>query len=78
MRVAERIFVNGKHIHGNQGFQRKRSEPPYSSVSKEVLTRAAEHPAADARVYVCAEVHGWQGQQMVTMFARAVHAGSWL
>jgi hypothetical protein len=43
-----------------------------------LLRGAAEHPTADARAYVCAEIHGWQGQLVVTMFARAVHAGGWL
>jgi len=78
MRLEERMFINGKHVHGNLGLQRDRCEAPRSFVSKELLRRTAEHPAPDARVYVCAEVHGWQGQQMVTMFARAVHTGGWL
>jgi len=78
LNVAERVFVNGKHVRGNRGLQRNALEPPYPSVSRELLRSAAEHPTADARAYVCAEVHGWQGQLVVTMFARAVHAGGWL
>jgi hypothetical protein len=78
LNIEERVFVNGKHVRGNHGLQRQALEPPFASVSDQLLRDAAEHPTADARTYVCAEIHGWQGQLVVTMFARAVHAGGWL
>jgi hypothetical protein len=78
LNVAERVFVNGRHVRGNRGLQRQPLEPPFASVSNELLRGAAEHPTADARAYVCAEIHSWQGQLVVTMFARAVHTGGWL
>jgi len=78
MRVEQRMFVNGRHVHGNQALQGDILEPPYSSVGEGLLNRAANQAEPDARAYVCAEVHGWQGQLMVTMFARAVHTGGWL
>lgn len=78
LHVAERVFVNGKHVRGNRALQRRPLEPPFASVSEQLVRDAAENPTADARVYVCAEIHGWQGQLVVTMFARAVHTGGWL
>jgi hypothetical protein len=78
MCIKERMFINGRHVQGHLDLQRDPLEPPYSLVSDGALRRATEHPAADARVYVCAEVHGWQGQQVVTLFARAVHTGGLL
>jgi hypothetical protein len=78
LNVTERVFVNGKHVRGNRGLQRQPLEPPFASVSDELLRGAADHPTADARAYVCAEIHSWQGQLVVTMFARAVHTGGWL
>jgi hypothetical protein len=78
MHVEERVFVNGRHVLGNQKLQRQPLEPPYSSVSKELLLNAVEYPTPDARAYVCAEIHGWQGQLVVTMFTRAVRTGDWL
>ena len=78
LNVAERVFVNGKHVRGNHGLQRQPLEPPFASVSDELLRGAANHPTADARAYVSAEIHSWQGQLVVTMFARAVHTGGWL
>jgi hypothetical protein len=78
LNVVERVFVNGKHVRGNRGLQRQPLEPPFASVSDELLRGAADHPTADARAYVCAEIHSWQGQLVVTMFARAVHTGGWL
>jgi hypothetical protein len=78
LNVVERVFVNGKHVRGNRGLQRQPLEPPFASVSDELLRGAADHPTADARAYVCAEIHSWQGQLVVTMFAKAVHTGGWL
>jgi hypothetical protein len=78
LNVMERVFVNGRHVRGNGELQRQPLEPPFASVSDELLHGAAEHPTADARAYVCAEAHGWQGQLVVTMFARVVHTGGWL
>jgi hypothetical protein len=78
LNVVERVFVNGKHVRGNHGLQRQPLEPPFASVSDELLRDAADHPTSDARAYVCAEIHSWQGQLVVTMFARAVHTGGWL
>jgi hypothetical protein len=78
LNVIPRVFVNGRHVRGNAELQRDALEPPLASVSDGLLRGAAEHPTADARTYVCAEIHGWQGQLVVTMFARAVHTGGWL
>lgn len=78
MTVGQRMFVNGRHVQGNRALQRDALEPPYSRVDDELLDRAANQAEPDARSYVCAEAHGWQGQLMVTMFARAVHTGGWL
>ena len=78
LNVMERVFVNGRHVRGNGELQRHPLEPPFASVADDLLHGAAEHPTADARTYVCAEIHGWQGQLVVTMFARAVHTGGWL
>jgi hypothetical protein len=78
MCIKERMFVNGKHVWGHLDLQRHPLQQPYSFVNDDALRRAAENPAADARVYVCAEVHGWQGQQVVTLFVRGVHAGGLL
>ena len=42
------------------------------------MREASLHPTPDARVYVCVEMPGWQGQLVVTLFVRAVHAGGLL
>jgi hypothetical protein len=78
LHAGERVYVNGRHVRGNRELQRRPLEPPFSSVSEELVLKATEHPTPDARTYVCAEIHGWQGQLVVTMFARAVHTGGWL
>lgn len=73
--VDERLFVNGKHIQGDEDYLPVANEPPATSVNPALLRTAAQHPTPDARVYVCVEMRGWQGQLVVTLFARAVHLG---
>jgi hypothetical protein len=75
LRVEERLFVNGRHVHTNPDLLPNQKEPPVSSVDCALLKQAAIHPTPDARVYVCVEMPSWQGQLVVTMFARAVHVG---
>jgi len=77
--VEERLFVNGRHIKGSKDFlPHGETAPPAASVSLELMREAALHPTPDARVYVCVEMPGWQGQLVVTLFVRAVHAGGLL
>jgi hypothetical protein len=73
--VADRVFVNGRHVQANEELQRDSLEPPRSMVSDDLIARVTEHPAPDARTYVCAEIRRWQGQLTVTLFVRAVRAG---
>lgn len=75
LRVEERLFVNGRHIQNSLAVLPKPKEPPSASVDCAVLKHAALHPTPDARVYVCVEMPSWQGQLVVTLFARAVHIG---
>ncbi len=75
MRVEDRLFVNGRHIKDHKAFLPKLKEPPATSVDPEIMQDCVLHPSPDARVYLCAEMPGWQGQLVVTLFARAVHTG---
>jgi hypothetical protein len=73
--VEERLFVNGRHIQGDPDYLPSPGEPPTASVNPALLRQAIQHPTPDARVYICVEMRGWQGQLIVTLFARAVHLG---
>lgn len=75
--VEERLFINGTHIQDNPGLLPGWAppSPPPSSVDDDVLRRAALYPTPDARVYVCAQMPGWQGQLVMTSFVRAVCSG---
>jgi hypothetical protein len=76
MKVEERLFVNGRHLRGNKDFlPNGEAAPPAASVGSGLLLEATQDPTPDARTYVCVEMPGWQGQLVVTLFARAVHAG---
>jgi hypothetical protein len=76
--VEERLFINGLHIQPNSQLLPKHFEPPPTRVSDYELAAATLHPTPNARTYVCVEMPGWQGQLVVTLFARAVHAGGCL
>lgn len=76
--VEERLFVNGKHISGNPEILPDELKPPEAFVSRDLLQQGARHPTADARTYVCAQMRGWQGQLVVSMFARAIQANGTL
>jgi len=75
--VEERLFVNGRHVQHNPALLPGWTPPgpPPAHVADRVLRQAALYPTPDARVYVCLEMPGWQGQLVTTLFARAVHAG---
>ena len=74
--VKERMFVNGRYIQDNPDFLPgwDRTSPPPANVDNGMLRKAARYPTPDARVYVCAEMPFWQGQLVITLFTRAVHA----
>ncbi len=76
--VEERLFINGLHIQPDSGLLPSQYEPPPTRVDDQVLQAATLHPTPEARTYVCVEMPGWQGQLVVTLFARAVHAGGCL
>jgi hypothetical protein len=76
MKVEERLFVNGRHLKGNEDFlPNGETAPPAVSVGSGLLLEATLDPTPDARTYVCVEMPGWQGQLVVTLFVRAVHTG---
>jgi hypothetical protein len=76
--VEERLFVNGNHIAGNPEILPDELMPPEAFVSRDLLNEGARHPTAYARTYVCAQMRGWQGQLVVSLFARAIQANGTL
>ena len=76
IRVGERMFVNGLHVHNDERLLPSRLRPPLTSVDPLLLREAALNPSPEARTYVCVEMPGWQGQLVVTLFIRAVYAGT--
>jgi hypothetical protein len=74
LQVEERLYVSGQHLGDNPKLLRNELAPPEASVGRELLDQGAMHPTPDARTYVCAEVGGWKGQLVVSLFVRAVQA----
>lgn len=76
--AEERLFVNGEHVAGNPAILPDELKPPAAFASRDLLSEGTRHPTANARTYVCAEMRGWQGQLVVSLFARAVQANGTL
>jgi hypothetical protein len=74
LRVGERLYVNGQHVADESRILPDRLEPPVASAPLELLYKGCLDPTPDARTYMCAEIRGWKGQLVVSLFARAVQA----
>jgi len=74
LRVCERLFVNGEHVAGNSRLLPNPLGPPVASAPPNLLYNGCLHPTPEARTYLCAEIGGWKGQLVVSLFARAVQA----
>jgi hypothetical protein len=71
IRVGQRLYVNGKHVNSDPRLLPHKLGPPATYASADLL-RDGCNPASEARTYVCAEIGGWKGQLVVSLFARAV------
>src|SRR5262249_1637464 len=74
LRVGERLYVNGQHVASDPRILPDPLAPPVACAPFGLLYNGCVHPTPDARTYLCAEIGGWQGQLVVSLFARAVQA----
>ena len=72
LRVGERLFVNGEHVSADSRLLPDQFGPPSADAPPDLLERGCVHPTPEARTYLCAEIGGWKGQLVVSLFARAV------
>ena len=75
MRVGQRLFVNGEHVAADPRLLPYELEPPVANAPPDLLYHGCVCPTSEARTYVCAEIGGWKGQLVVSLFARAVQVG---
>ena len=71
IRVGQRLYVNGEHVNSDPRLLPHKLGPPAADASADLL-RDGCNPASEARTYVCAEIGGWKGQLVVSLFTRAV------
>jgi hypothetical protein len=71
IRVGQRLYVNGEHVNSDPRLLPRKLGPPAADASADQL-RDGCNPASEARTYVCAEIGGWKGQLVVSLFTRAV------
>lgn len=81
--VRERLFVGGRYVQTDKRLLPDPLRPPCATIDEDLLASAAANPphnsrscpSHNSRNYVCVELPGWQGQLVVTLFARAVYTG---
>jgi hypothetical protein len=73
IRVGQRLYVNGEHIISDSRLLPHKDGPPAADASADLLRDGCK-PASEARTYVCAEIGGWKGQLVVSLFTRAVQS----
>jgi len=74
MRVGQRLFINGEHVSADSRLLPHDLGPPVADAPADLLYDGCVHPTSEARTYVCAEIGGWKGQLVVSLFTRAVQA----
>jgi hypothetical protein len=72
MRVGQRLFVNGEHVAADPRLLPYALGAPVADAPPSLLYEGSVHPTSEARTYVCAEIGGWKGQLVVSLFSRAV------
>jgi hypothetical protein len=70
MEFSERLFVNGRDIHGDPRFLPTQGGPPAISVSQDLLNHLIANPEERARPYLAISVAGWHGDLVTTTFVR--------
>lgn len=73
IRVGQRLYVNGEHVISDPRLLPDKFQPPATDAPANLL-RDGCIPASEARTYVCAEIGGWKGQLVVSLFTRAVQS----
>lgn len=73
IRVGQRLYVNGEHITSDPRLLPHKLGPPATDASADMLRHGC-NPASESRTYVCAEIGGWKGQLVVSLFTRAVQS----
>jgi hypothetical protein len=73
IRVGQRLYVNGEHVASDPRLLPHKLGPPVTDASAGLL-RDGCSPGSEARTYVCAEIGGWKGQLVVSLFTRAVQS----
>ena len=71
MRVGQRLYVNGEHVASYPRLLPDKLGPPVPDAPVDLL-RDGCNPGSEARTYVYAEIGGWKGQLVVSLFTRAV------
>jgi hypothetical protein len=72
LRVGQQLHVNGEHVAADPRLLPEVLGPPVADAPSGLLDEGCAHPTPEARTYVCAEISGWKGQLVVSLFTRAV------
>ena len=74
LQVSRRLYVNGEHVAAHPRLLSTELGPPVANASADYLHEGCVNPTPEARTYLHAEIGGWKGQLVVSLFTRAVQA----
>jgi len=74
LQVSRRLYVNGENVAAHPRLLSTELGPPVANASADYLNKGCVNPTPEARTYLYAEIGGWKGQLVVSLFTRAVQA----
>ena len=74
--LTDRLFINGRDIHGDRRFIPERGGPPVTSVSPELMREMLAVPEEWARPYLTISMTSWQGDLVMTTLIRFLVSGT--
>lgn len=76
MELTDRLFINGRDIHGDRRFLPESGGPPVTSVSPDLMRNMLAAPEEWARPYLTITMTSWQGDLVMTTFIRFLVSGT--
>jgi len=74
--LTDRLFINGRDIHGDRRFLPQPGGPPVTSVSPELMEEMLAVPEEWARPYLTISMTSWQGDLVMATFIRFLVSGT--
>jgi hypothetical protein len=76
LELSDRLFVNGRDIHGDSRFLPDPGRPPVTSIDAGLMRQMLAEPEEFARPYLAISMTAWRGDLVMTSFVRFLVSGT--